>query len=125
MKLRFSEISDEDKIRAIHKKFHADKFPLPTPRHRISCVVVEDDLLIGSVIVKLRPEATLILDTSRDTRTKVEALNLLYHATAMNLRHQEFEDAIVFTDFQGLDKILEKHYNFKPISGKALILDLE
>lgn len=124
MRIRFADVIDEQRIYDLYKKDHITHFAYPSRRNRLSTVIAEDDKLIGSLILKARPEVTLILDAERSKRIKADALNLLVQSSIMNLRHQGFEEALVFTDVPKFDEILIKHYGFKAINQKALILEL-
>lgn len=125
MKIRFGEVFDENTIKEIHEKDHESKFILPKTNNRLFTIVAEDKEVHAAVIVRLVPEATLVMKNDISKRCKAKSLDYLIQAAVMLLRQQNYENSIVFTNYDGFSEILSKHYGFTKIDASALILKLE
>lgn len=123
--LRDLILTDLPKLDEIHQS--CQSFPVPRLSNIITDRVAENASgeIIGYGLVKLFPEAIMILDTRKPLRQRVEALNeLLQHAIGMTKEHGA-EQLHVFVEDEKFSHLLIERYGFNTVNAKALVLNME
>lgn len=124
--MRFRDITPDDLlvIRGINS--HPEHgYDLDSPEFVLGGVVVDDDnRIVGFGGVKVIYEPVLILDFNRDKKTRIQATReLLAHgiqrSVAYGINHWH-----VFCDTK-FASFLVRWFDFVPVNGTALILDIE
>lgn len=87
-------------------------------------VIVDGKKLIAYGAIKRFSEAVLVLDKSKDARTKVKALKTLLNAAYFETRKAGISELHIFTKNDSFANILRKHFGFLKIEGTALVREL-
>lgn len=121
----FLNPSDFRQIDNIYWNYHAKSFGIPNLRDTITnACVKDDDKVIAFGMVKLYPEAILIMNYGASSRKKGEALKLLMGKAIRETReaNHEFLHATIHDD--AYFNLLAKHYGFAKSEGQQVFLEL-
>jgi hypothetical protein len=117
---------DYQAVDDIYRKYHQDNFGIPNLNHTLRNVVYENDggRIVGFGMLKLIPEAIMVLDLEATPREKKMALdNLIGHAILTASIH-DYEHVHAFVQGEFSDR-LKKHYGFSKCEGEAIYLPTE
>lgn len=119
MKLRDIIESDYEKVADIYDKHWQDRLEIPDKVGRIKELIVEDDKeeIVTYAMMKLWAEVMMIMDSSKPTRVKTQALKLLIQAAIMNARKMGLSEFHLFTSNEPYAKLLVKHFGFQDLAG--------
>jgi alanine dehydrogenase len=102
------------------------KFPLNDIDSKMFCIkkaIEEDGELIGSVMVHITSEVSIILNEKVSRIKKARAILEIFSFLGKELVKLGFEDAHVFIkDNPTYAAILKKHYGFEDVVGTALVV---
>jgi N-acetylglutamate synthase-like GNAT family acetyltransferase len=87
-------------------------------------VIIDGEKLIAYGAIKRFTEAVLVLDKSKNVRTKIKALKELLNAAYFETRKVGLTELHVFTKNDSFANILRKHFGFLKIEGTALVKEL-
>ncbi len=88
-------------------------------------VIVDGGQILAYGAVKRFSEAVLVLDKSKSSRKKIEALKNLLNAAYFETRKAGISELHVFTKNDSFANILRKHFGFLKIEGTALVRELD
>lgn len=123
--LRDLRVTDLPLLDEIHSR--CQTFGVPNLTHLVDdkIVTAPDGSIVGYGLLKLFPEAIMILDTAKSLRQRMEALNeFLEHAIAI-AREAGVEQIHAFVDDERFSHLLIERYGFNTVSAKPLVLNLE
>jgi hypothetical protein len=116
---------DLDKIDEVYKSGHDCQFTLPDLANEItSAVIVKDRKVIAFGVVKSFAEAIAILDLRESKVDRLQSMEMLMLEAVRGCVESGIEQLHVFVQDESLAKLLEKHYEFKPVKGIALVKEL-
>ena len=107
----------------IHARCH-QSFPPPELSNLIDDKIITDKNgdIIGYGMLKLFPEAIMILDTAKPLRDRVEALNeFMVRAIGVSAQYGQIH---AFVNDEKFSHLLIERYQFRPVRDKALVLNL-
>lgn len=120
--LKPADLTQVDKI---YRDYYQDYCMLPNLNHTIESGVVDsDDGIIGFGMVKLYPEAIIVLDSSKRLRDRIGAHNLLLDVGLLacsKYKHEELRAHVVDSNYE---RFLTKNFNFETVKGSLMIKDL-
>lgn len=118
--------SDLVRIDEIYRKFYANQFSLPGLANTIGSGVISDNSsqVIAFGLVRLIPEAIIILDKDKPTRDKVEALKLLYEEAISACKIYGYKELYAKTEYNDFSRLLVRHFGFNYLNGKPMICHL-
>jgi hypothetical protein len=117
---------DLNRINEIYETHYKDDFSIPNLNNCIgSGVVVNDSEIIGFGMIKLYPEAIILLDKSASSRNKSLALKTLFNEAKRACFSRGFEEFSAHTIDDNYTNLLIKHFKFEPMEGKRLLINLE
>lgn len=118
---------DFQKVQEIYDKYWKGNLEVPPTIGRLVECIVEDDE--GNIVcygmMRLVPEVFMIMDQSKSTRQKSEALDLLLQTARMSAVKHSFPEFNLLTSNESYSKVLQKHYGFKEVPAILLRLKLE
>lgn len=76
-------------------------------------------------MVKLYPEAIILLDKSVSLRDKCLTLKTLFQEAKKVCSSRRFEELSAHTIDDNYTNLLIKHFKFEPMEGKRLLINLE
>jgi hypothetical protein len=119
-------VDDLPQIDSIYNKYYKDEFWLPNLDHTIGNGVISDgDNVVAFGMVRLYPEAIIVIDKYRAIRDKVSALKLLFDQAILSCKDRGYRELAAKTNDAHYANLLDKHFNFKPQDGKLMIALLE
>ena len=117
--------TDIEAIDEIYRTGHDSHFTLPDLTNQItSAVVVKDGKVIAFGVVKVFTEAIAILDLRESKVDRLQSMEMLMLEAVRGCVEAGIKQLHVFTQDEPLVKLLEKHYEFKPVKGIALVKEL-
>jgi len=127
VKFRPLKNSDLVRIDEIYRKHHQDNFGIPSLDYTlISGVAVDEkDEIIGFGMVKLWPEAIMVLDLDRSLREKSDAMHELMVVAINTVVDSPYDSLHAFVQDNGFSQLLKKHYGFKTCTGEAIYLEVK
>lgn len=123
--LRDIKASDLAELDRIHE--HCQTFGVPKLTNLIDDKVVTspDGSIVGYGMLKMFPEAIMILDTSKSVRQRMEALNeFILHAIEV-AKGNSVEQIHAFVEDEKFAHLLIERYGFNTVRSKPLVLNLE
>lgn len=114
---------DLSKIDDIYQKFYANDFSIPNLNHTIGNGVVSNSSLVAFGMVKLYPEAIIVIDQDLPSITKTKALRILYEEAIKACKSHGFNELNAHVLDSKFLRILEK-LGFKSTDSKQLQLEL-
>lgn len=126
MQFRELQLRDLPQVNSIYEKYYQREFSLPNLNHTIGngCILSGDEI-IGFGMVKLYPEAIIILDLSKELRDKLVALSMLNNEAIKACRINRYNELKAHTINDSFHKFLIDNYSFEPVEGKQLQLKIE
>lgn len=116
---------DLKKIDDIYREYHQDQFYIPDLKHTVCHRVVKlEEDVIGFGMVKLFPEAILVLNKGRSHREQVMALKMLMNCAITQTWAAGHDYLHATVHNPEYSKLLSKHYGFKESDGKQISLEL-
>lgn len=118
MHFRTLQIKDLTEIDDIYQRYYASDFSLPNLVHTIGSGVISDNLgLVGFGMVKLLPEAIIILDKSRTKTTQGKALKILFKEAIQACRQSGYNSLQAHTLDNRYSNLLIKHFSFEKLNS--------
>jgi hypothetical protein len=112
-------------IDEVYRSGHDNVFSLPDLSNQItSAVVVKEGKIIAFGVVKVFSEAIAVLDLREAKVDRLQSMEMLMLEAVRGCVEAGITQLHVFAHDEGLAKILEKHYEFKPVKGIALVKEL-
>jgi len=106
-------VSDLKQIDDIYNKYYASDFTLPNLVHTIGSGVISDNSsVVGFGMVKLYPEALIVLDKSKPKTTQGRALKLLFREAIRVCRERQFDTLQAHSFAPDYSNLLHKHFHF-------------
>jgi hypothetical protein len=123
MKVRVYSNEDFNRVDEIYRKFHDSNFGIPNLYNTLRAVIVEENEEIsGFGMLKLIPEAIMVLDLNRSPKIKTLTLSSLIQTALSTAKSNGYDGFHSFVKGDFSDK-LEKHFSFRETEGKALYYD--
>lgn len=123
--IRPVRIEDIDKIDEVYQTGHDCQFTLPDLANELtSAVIVKNGKVIGFGVVKVFAEAIAILDLRESKVDRLQSMEMLMLEAVRGCVENGVKQLHVFTEDEKLAKLLEKHYEFKPVKGIALVKEI-
>lgn len=119
-------MNDLERINDIYEKFFQDQIYLPSLDHTIGNGVISNDSdIVAFGMVRLYPEAIIVIDQDASNRNKGIALKLLFDEAIKACKSRNYKElnATVYNNSYG--DLLTKHFGFKDCDGKAMNLRLK
>jgi hypothetical protein len=117
--------NDLARIDEIYQKFYAEDFWLPDLTNTIgNGVVSKGNEIIAFGMVRLFPEAIILIDKDKSPRVKVEALKILYEEAIKACKRHGFNELYCKISDDRYAKLLEKHFKFQSLVGKPMICNI-
>jgi hypothetical protein len=116
---------DLERLDEIHQRCHT--FAVPRLNHIVDDKVVTSEKgdIIGYGILKLFPEAIMILDTDLPLRDRIAALHEFLERAMTIARENGSEQIHAFVQDEKFSHLLIERYGFRTVSAKPLVLNLE
>lgn len=117
---------DVSKLKSLHERHFEHLFPFPNFFNKFLaafCVVDEHDNIITAGGVRTLIECVALTDKDRDIMERKAALLKLMDALHFAVKKFGYEEMHAFVQDAEFTKLLKK-YNFRPIIGDGLVLDL-
>lgn len=128
MIIRDLEFKDYFNFEKLHKK--NSRFPLhhlSKKLYPVKKLIEVDDKIIGSALLHMTSEVSLILDSDLSTFARAKAIKEFFNLLPMELKELGLEDTHVFvvpeTD-ESYARSLIKHFGFKIATGIPLYYEL-
>ena len=121
------ELTNEDlkQIDDIYRKYHEDDFFIPSLAHTITYASVKNnEKIVAFGMVKLFPEAILVMNKGASHREQVIAWRMLMNYAIPRTRAQGHRYLHATIHNQEYSNLLSKHYGFKVSDGKQITLEL-
>jgi len=114
-------VGDLQRVDEIYRTHYENEFCLPSLHHTIgSGIISNGDVITAFGMVRLYPEAIIIIDKSLDLQTKVNSLELLYEQAVKVCKHNNFSELNAHTIDSKYSNLLTKRLGFKAIKGNLL-----
>ena len=114
--------SDIPKIDKIYREHHQDSFGIPSLLHSIMAgVITENDKVIAFGMLRLIPEAIMVLDLSQSTRIKTVAVNQLLLNSEFGVANNQLGELHAFVQDPRFANLLIKRFGFTDVIGQALV----
>lgn len=109
---------------AVSKIHEQQRFALPRPGFMCASKIVKlYGKVVGFGMLKVYPEAFIMIDQELSTRDKVALLKELMAAGIEHCREAEADEMMVFVE-DDFAQILEKHFGFQRSKGIAMSINL-
>lgn len=116
---------DRTQIDDIYWKHHADTFYIPNLDHTVTHAVVRDnEKVLAFGMVKLYPEAILVMNKDCSLRDRVGAWRMLMNKAIKDTKSAGFPYLHATIHDNAYSSLLSKHYGFKESAGKQVFLEL-
>lgn len=117
---------DLEQIDVIYWKYHSKNFYIPSLIHTVTHATIKDNegKLLAFGMVKLFPEAILILDKGASLRDRAQAWRMLLNKAINDSRAAGHEFLYATIHDENYSSLLSKHYGFKDAPGKQVFLEL-
>jgi hypothetical protein len=111
----------------IYQQYYAGDFTLPNLVHTIGSGVISDSSgLVGFGMVKLYPEAIIVLDKARPKTTQGRALKLLFSEAIKACRQSGYNSLQAHTLDSDYSNLLIKHFGFEKLNSiDHLVLEIK
>ena len=117
---------DLSSIDEIYQRYYCNDFTLPNLFHTIgSGVISSDSGLVGCGMVKLYPEAIIILDKSKPKIMQGKALKLLFENALRVCKEKDYNILNAHIVDDSYANLLVKHFKFEKMNQQLLQLELE
>ena len=118
--------SDLTKVDELYRRFHQDSFGLPSLEYTTMAGVIESkDKLIACGMIRLIPEAIMVLDLSQSPRVRLEAINLLLLNSEFGVIGRQMDGLHAFVQDTHFADLLKSRFGFSDVVGQALVRKVE
>lgn len=126
MKLRCYTTYDYEAVDKLYRQFHENNFSIPNLHNTLRSMIVESDSnsVVAFGMLKLIPEAIMVLDLNQSSKVKSQALASLVRAAQVVTKSYDYKGFHAFVQGDFAQK-LKEHFNFRPAVGEALVCDTE
>jgi hypothetical protein len=119
------ENEDIPKVSKIWEAHYSHEFGLPNLERTVTHAVIRDNEdIVAFGMVKLWPEAIMLLDRDKPKITQAKAMKMLMAQAIAACKHYNFEQLIATTSTNNVADLCRKHYNFKDLPRILLVKEL-
>lgn len=119
-------MEDLEKIDEIYQKFFSNQIYLPNLDNTIGNGVISNGSeVVAFGMVRLYPEAIIVIDQDASMRDKVIALKLLFDEAVKACRARNFKELNATIHDNSYGDLLNKHFGFKDFPGKFMQVKLK
>jgi hypothetical protein len=120
-----TEEIDFEEVNAIYWKYHSNSLYLPDLSNSIFHTSARDNQgTIAFGMVKLFPEAILVMNKDRSLRDRAIALKLMAREAIIQTKAKNYKYLHATIHDDAYLSLLSKHYGFKLSDGKQVSLEL-
>lgn len=117
--------ADLDDISRIYDEYYSHEYNLPNLERTLTNAVVADgNTVVGFGLVKLWAEAIMVLDKGNTTRNKPLAFDMLMQHALKASKHYKIDKLYAVVADPKFQAVMEKHFDFKPISDTVLVKEI-
>lgn len=126
MRFRELRMDDLERINQIYENFFQDQIYLPSLNHTIgNGVISNDNDIVAFGMVRLYPEAIIVIDQDASPRNKGIALKLLFDEAIKACKNKNFKELNATVHNNKYGDLLSKHFGFKDCGGKTMQINLK
>lgn len=118
-------MEDLTPINSIYERHYSEDFGIPSLAHTIGNGVVCSDKLVAFGMVKLYPEAIIIIDKEASLKDRVIALEILHDEAVKVCKMAGYDELRANTTNFGWERLLNRHFDFLPYPGRMVWKKIE